>query len=68
MKTLDLLLICLILIMGSVFIVPGIAYAGIDNSIATGLSSILLLAGIIAAVLTVNMDTKWVERRDDGKR
>ncbi|WP_424359406.1 hypothetical protein [Methanocella sp. MCL-LM] len=58
MKARYLLTICVVLITVSVFVVPGTIYVGIDRSLATELSSIMLLAGIVSAVLTVNQDAK----------
>jgi hypothetical protein len=68
MSTRNLLMICLALITGGVFVAPGVVYAGIDSGVATGLSSIMLLAGIIAAVLTVDTDTKVASRKGESKK
>ena len=68
MKARHLLTACIVLITVSVFVVPGTVYAGIDRGLATELSTILLLAGIVSAVLTVEQDAKEGREIDDGGR
>ena len=69
MKARYLLTICVVLITVSVFVVPGTIYVGIDRGLATELSSIMLLAGIVSAVLTVNQDAKeGREIEHEGRR
>jgi len=58
MKARHLLTACVILITVSIFVIPGTVYVGIDKGLATGLSAILLLGGILSAVLTVDQDAR----------
>ncbi|WP_158308870.1 hypothetical protein [Methanocella arvoryzae] len=68
MKARHLLTACIALITVSVFVVPGTVYAGIDRGLATELSTILLLAGIFSAILTVEQDAKEGREIDDEER
>ena len=58
MKTRLFLAICLSLIMGSVFAAPETVWLGVSPAIALDLSRILLILGIIAAVLTINAESR----------
>jgi hypothetical protein len=69
MKARYLLAGCVILITFSVFVIPGTVYVGIDNGLATELSSILLMAGIASAILTVEQDAReGREAENRGRR
>lgn len=69
MKARHLLTGCVILITFSIFVVPGTVYVGIDSGLATEVSSILLLAGILSAVLTVDQDAReGREAEKQGRR
>ncbi len=67
MDTRYLLMTCLSLIVGSIFIAPETVRLGFSQTAASGLSQVLLLAGMIAAVLTVNAEAKENARRDVQK-
>ena len=67
MKARHLLALCTILIVSSIFLAPGTVYLGIGRCFAAELSSLLLLAGIFAAVVTVNRDIEEGLDRDPDK-
>jgi hypothetical protein len=58
MKARYLLTMCVILITLSIFVIPDTVKIGIDNGVATALSTLLLLGGIISAALTVDQDAR----------
>lgn len=58
MKARFLLAICLSLIIGSVFVAPETVWLGVSPAIALELSRVLLVMGIIAAVLTVDAESR----------
>jgi hypothetical protein len=64
MDTRYLLMTCLSLIVGSIFLAPETVYIGASQATASGISQLLLLAGMIAAVLTVNAEARENDRAD----
>lgn len=69
MKSRYLMLTCLSLVIGSVFIAPGFVYLGMDMDTSKALSSALLLACIVFAILAVRADNEDYENREiSGKR
>ena len=58
MKTRYHLAVCASLIMCSVFAAPETVWLGVSPAIALDLSRVLLVLGIIAAVLTVNAESR----------
>ncbi len=64
MNTRFLLMICLLLIVGSIFVAPETVQLGISQTTAASLSHVLLLAGMIAAVMTVDAEAKENARCD----
>ncbi|MGA9138836.1 MAG: hypothetical protein WBZ29_01335 [Methanocella sp.] len=67
MDTRYLLMTCLSLIVGSIFVAPETVRLGISLTEASGLSQALLLAGMVAAVLTVEAEAREKARRDTQK-
>ncbi|HMK48248.1 MAG TPA: hypothetical protein VK436_16615 [Methanocella sp.] len=67
MKARHLLNLCTVLIVSSIFLAPGTVYLGIGKGLAAELSSLLLLAGIFAAVVTVNRDIEEGHDSDSDK-
>jgi hypothetical protein len=67
MDTRYLLMTCLSLIVGSIFVAPETVRLGVSLSTASILSHLLLLAGMIAAVITVDAETRENARRDTQK-
>ena len=67
MDTRYLLMTCLSLIVGSIFVAPETVRLGISLTTASGLSQALLLAGMVAAVLTVEAEAREKARRDTQK-
>ena len=64
MDTRYLLITCLSLIIGSIFLAPGTVKIGVSQATASGISELLLLAGMIAAVLTVDAEARENARQD----
>jgi hypothetical protein len=58
MDTRYLLFTCLSLIVGSIFLAPESVRIGVSPVTAAGMSQLLLLAGMVAAVLTVRAEAK----------
>jgi uncharacterized membrane protein len=58
MKTRLFLAVCLSLIVGSVFVAPETVRLGMSPVLATDLSRVLLIMGIIAAIVTVNAEAR----------
>ncbi len=63
MNTRYLLMICLSLIIGSIFLAPETMRIGVSEPMALGLSQLLLLGGMIMAALTVHTEAE--EKRDE---
>ncbi len=54
MNARGLLFACLALILGSIVVIPALAFLGVKGSAASALSSMAMLGGIVTAFLTVN--------------
>jgi len=57
-------MICLSLIAGSIFLAPETVQIGVSQPMASGLSHLMLLAGMLAAVLTVDAEARENARLD----
>ncbi|MCD1293656.1 hypothetical protein CUJ83_01435 [Methanocella sp. CWC-04] len=63
MRSRELLIACLSLIICSILILPGSTYVGVPENIAMMLSSMALLAGIASAIKTIDADLKHEKER-----
>jgi hypothetical protein len=61
MNARKLLFACLVLVIGSIVVVPVSAFLGVKGNGASTLSSLAMLGGIVAAFLTVKVE------RDSGE-
>lgn len=53
MNARELLFVCLALVIGSIVVVPASAFLGVKGNMASALSSLAMLGGIVTAFLTV---------------
>lgn len=58
MNTRYLLMTCLSLIVGSIFLAPETIRIGVSQPVASGLSQLLLLGGMITAAMTVHAEAR----------
>ncbi len=56
MNARELLFACLALVTGSIVVVPALAFLGVKGNLASTLSSLAMLGGIMAAFLTVKVE------------
>ncbi len=62
MNARELLIACLALVMGSIVVVPALGFVGMKGNIASTLSSLSMLGGIVTAFLTVKAERDTEEK------
>ena len=62
MSSIKLLVTCLALILGSIFVAPGSISWGVNPSTAMALSSTMMFAGILSAILTIKSENEDKKR------